>query len=149
MPTRKNWLPFAALSVGVGVSCGTANDVVPGPGTSAAGDGAMHVEMPIFEAGAAGGSSNMPSGSAGGPSAPADATAPTPMEGGGGPSCDGGAPAMPSAAGATIDVRPPGTLAAALMSAHPGDRIVLHARYLQERIDLGANLHRFRVHRNR
>jgi len=135
MPARKNWLPYAALSVGVGVSCGTSNDGAPNnTGSSAAGDGATHVEIPAPEAGSAGGSSNMPSGSAGAPVTEADATAPTSMEGGSA-SCDGGAPAMPSAAGATIDVRPPGTIAAALMSAHPGDRVVLHAgTYKSEQI---------------
>jgi hypothetical protein len=44
-----------------------------------------------------------------------------------GSSCDGGAPSEPSPNGATIDVLPPSTLAAALGTAHPGDRIVLHA----------------------
>ena len=43
--------------------------------------------------------------------------------------------ALPTPTGATIDVRPPGTLAAALAMAQAGDRVVLHAgTYAQEKI---------------
>jgi hypothetical protein len=50
-----------------------------------------------------------------------------------GSSCEGGRSPMPT--GVTIDVVPPATLAAALASAHAGDRIVLHAGpYASERI---------------
>jgi hypothetical protein len=43
--------------------------------------------------------------------------------------------ALPTPTGATIDVRPPATLAAALATAKAGDRIVLHAgTYAQEKI---------------
>lgn len=43
--------------------------------------------------------------------------------------------AFPTPSGATLDVRPPATLAAALATAQAGDRIVLHAgAYAQEKI---------------
>jgi hypothetical protein len=50
-------------------------------------------------------------------------------------SCDAGT-SEPAPSGATIDVRPPDTLASAIATAHPGDRIVLHAgSYTNEQIN--------------
>jgi len=89
--------------------------------------------MPASEAGAGGGSSNTPPTSDAAPTGLTDAAPPSSIEASA--SCDAGAPAMPSPAGATIDVRPPATLGSALSTAHPGDRIVLHAgTYTHEQI---------------
>jgi hypothetical protein len=54
------------------------------------------------------------------------------VEVGTGPSCPS---PLPGPTGATIDVRPPGTLAAALATAKAGDRVVLHAgSYAAEKV---------------
>lgn len=135
MLPRKNWLRFAALSVGVGVGCGGSNDGASNMGSAAAGDSTQHMPAPASQAGAGGGSSTMVSTGDAAPTGLADPTDAAPGSVEAGVPCDGGAPAAPSPAGATIDVEPPATLASALASAHPGDRIVLHAgAYKNEQI---------------